>query len=486
MDVKHRSVTPRGWARAALHAVALGVAVLSLARCGNPPASASITSPTAVQASLTIAGNLVFTAAGQTSQLTAIAGDGTVVTSGVTWTSLQPGVVSVTSTGLATAVSFGTAPIHATTASGSGTVQVVVANTPVSAKTLSACQAITAPGNYVLGADVANTGTCVQIAATALVQLDCQGHTASSLSISGSHGVTVSNCVIPGSLSIATSDTTALTNVTASGSVSISFASAITIRQSTLRPKSTEHVAAVTVFQGTNVQFVQDTIPAGQGFYAFYFANGTGNQVRQCVIDGAYDGSANDVGSDDAVLLINEVGDTVQGNTITNFFDTAVEGVDVLANTLIADNTMTNLGATAIGSYWCTNWTNNIVRNNTASQAPALVYVYYAQGLSQCGASSLPPAFTGNQIVGNKFRTPVVGTQPTLPGVSRSVPTSGPASRLIVQMVLGPSSGNLIQGNDLGTNDGPLLLPLSGFSNGGGNTCGPLNAAVSNFACGGT
>jgi hypothetical protein len=50
----------------------------------------------------------------------------------------------------------------------------------------------------------------------------------------------------------------------------------------------------------------------------------------------------------------------------------------------------------------------------------------------------------------------------------------------------GTVSGNLVQGNDFGPNNGPYLIPLSGFIDGGGNVCGPFNPAVSNFPCTGS
>jgi hypothetical protein len=54
--------------------------------------------------------------------------------------------------------------------------------------------------------------------------------------------------------------------------------------------------------------------------------------------------------------------------------------------------------------------------------------------------------------------------------------------------VNGPATvtGNLLQGNNFGPNDGPNLTPLSGFIDGGGNICGPLNPALSNFVCTGS
>ncbi len=57
---------------------------------------------------------------------------------------------------------------------------------------------------------------------------------------------------------------------------------------------------------------------------------------------------------------------------------------------------------------------------------------------------------------------------------------------MVVIFVPGTATGNLIQNNDFGTNDGPLLEPLTAFADGGGNICGPLNPSLSNFVCTGS
>ncbi|HEY6357967.1 MAG TPA: hypothetical protein VIX35_06960 [Vicinamibacterales bacterium] len=76
--------------------------------------------------------------------------------------------------------------------------------------------------------------------------------------------------------------------------------------------------------------------------------------------------------------------------------------------------------------------------------------------------------FSGNQVVANVFRDFVTGTLPpgyVFPVMTVTFATNGGG---------GSVSGNLIQGNDFGTQAGPALTPLLGFIDGGGNICGPI------------
>jgi hypothetical protein len=97
--------------------------------------------------------------------------------------------------------------------------------------------------------------------------------------------------------------------------------------------------------------------------------------------------------------------------------------------------------------------------------------ILYQAG-SKCGSTEPPAAFTGNQFIGNVFSSPNLG-----------VGQSPEMARMFVSLPV--AAGNLLQNNDFGTADGPYLSPLSGFMDGGGNICGPLNPALSNFVCGG-
>jgi hypothetical protein len=242
----------------------------------------------------------------------------------------------------------------------------------------------------------------------------------------------------------------------------------------------------------TGSRFVRDTIAAlsKSASAAILFQNGSNNQVTQSTITGTYDGGTVYNGTDDGILQINELGDTVQGNTIRNFFDTAVEGVDLVANLTVSDNTFSNIGVASVSSYWCTNWTNTTIRNNDVSTTPLLLYTDYSTGLGQCGPASIAGGFSNNQVIGNKFHNATpnaldqVGSVETAGG--RVHATTGTAVPRLIIAMNGIVANNLIQGNDFGTSDGPYLSPIAGFTNGGGNVCGPMNPKLSNFACTGS
>jgi hypothetical protein len=151
-----------------------------------------------------------------------------------------------------------------------------------------------------------------------------------------------------------------------------------------------------------------------------------------------------------------------------------VEGVAAVGNTLIADNTFTGLGTTGVGSLYCTSWTNNVIRHNAVTETPTLALFGYQTGVL-CGPTQLPGTLVNNQFVDNLFSNPAQGGFRG-PFAMPRMSVNGPAT----------VTGNLLQGNDFGPNDGPNLNPLSGFIDGGGNICGPLNPALSNFVCTGS
>jgi hypothetical protein len=337
--------------------------------------------------------------------------------------------------------------------------------------TVSACQAIQKSGPYVLSSDLSQAGGfCLQVVSVGAVQLDCRGHTVSGLSLNTVNTVAISNCSVTGTLTMTNAANVTVTNCTLAAGVVVTSGTSVVVSSTTINARADP----VTVTNGTNVQLLQDTITSAFGAAAVQFANGTGDQVVQATITGGYDGSSAEVGTDDGILLTNETGDAITGNTVSGFFDTAVEGVALVANVTVANNTFSNIGTAAIGAYYCTNWTGNVIRGNHVSLAPTMVLVN-DRGGAFC--TTPPPVFSANQFIGNQFRNSITGVGGPL----------GPGPRMVVIFVPGTAVGNLLQNNDFGTNDGPRLAPLSAFTDGGGNICGPQNPALSNFVCtGGT
>jgi hypothetical protein len=374
--------------------------------------------------------------------------------SAVVWQSKSPAVATVSPTGFVTAISLGTALVTATAGGATAQAPIIVEPPDTTTTAVTGCRNVVTPGRYVLGADIPATGRqCVTIIGVASVEFDCAGHAVGDVFVSNASAVTISNCTI-----------------TDSQPVLMTSVNAVTVDHCVLT--STGAVGMI-VTSGWNVAFVQDTVATSQDRTAssISFSGGGNNRVINSTLTGGYDGGEDESGTDDGIVIRNETNDTIQGNTITHMFDMGVEGVAAVTNTLIADNTFTANGITGVGALWCTSWTNNVIRHNAVSQTPTLAFFGYQVG-AFCGATQLPGMLSNNQFVGNVFTSPAQGG------------FTGPfASTRMSISIPGTVTGNLLQGNDFGPNDGPSLTPLSGFIDGGGNICGPLNPALSNFAC---
>ena len=108
----------------------MGVAVVLATIVAGACAKKSSSTPTPTVSGVVVTGSGAFTSKNQTSQLTATANlsDSTSqnVTNTATWSSSNPAVASVSSTGLVTAVSFGTATITANYQGAQGSLSAIV------------------------------------------------------------------------------------------------------------------------------------------------------------------------------------------------------------------------------------------------------------------------------------------------------------------------------------------------------------------------
>jgi hypothetical protein len=439
-------------------------ALLGVAGCSNP---------TTPSAPITIAGVATLSQIGQTAQLT-VTSLGKNVTAQVTWQSSNLALATVSATGLVTAKGFGTTMITATAQGATTALTVTVAQPPAMSNSITACGVISAPGAYVLQTDLSQTptsGLCLAIQANN-VQLDCQNRTVTSLGFGIVNGVTVTNC----NVATAVVNTYSLTNVTLahntlSGGFSSNGSQHLTLTnnhisgQGVMITSASFSMVTTNTLDGLNPTFQTSGVGA-----AIRLMGGTNNEVAQNAVDGGYDGSGNLSGLDDGIVLFDEANDTIQGNTISNVFDAGIESVDIAQNTAIVQNTIVNAGTAGIASFWCTNWTGNVIDENRISVSPAVLEVVYHSDQTKCGFPITVGGFTNNQIVGNRLLSPTANGQ-------------APAGMSIVLDSLSAASvsNNVIQGNDLGSQYALVLRPATGFMNGGGNTCAP----GSNPFCGG-
>jgi parallel beta-helix repeat protein len=386
------------------------------AACGSGPAAPS--APGApVTISITGSAALSLT---QTTQLRA-SSSGLDVTGAAAWRSSDPEVARVSSAGLVTTRAAGTTEISATWRDATGILHVVVTPVVLSEPVIMACGNIVAPGAYVIGADLSQTifpdvVGCVNIMSSA-VQLDCAHHAVSAVRALGVSGVTVTNC--RGTVAIVSNSTNVTFEHNALATIDVVGGGSNLITQNT---------ASVITLHGSN-----------------------GNQVSENVLDGGYDGNWGQVGQDDGILLIDEANDTIQDNTIRNYYDAGIEGVDAVANTRIENNTIVNAAFAGIGAYWCTSWTGNTIRGNGVTRSPRLMFSNFSVG-PPCRNLSTVGAFTNNQIVGNRFSSPTYFAQPI-----NSLYLNFGAMPMKASSV----TNNLVQDNDLGTAPGPFTNPES-------------------------
>jgi uncharacterized protein YjdB len=120
------------------------------AGCGGGSTPTAPSAATASVFSVTVTGSGPLTSAGQSNQLTATAafsaGTTQNVTNAATWLSSSPGVATVSSAGLVTAVATGTTTITATYQSHSGSVSALVTTDPVNSITVTGTATVAGGG----------------------------------------------------------------------------------------------------------------------------------------------------------------------------------------------------------------------------------------------------------------------------------------------------------------------------------------------------
>ncbi len=186
-------------------------------------------------------------------------------------------------------------------------------------------------------------------------------------------------------------------------------------------------------------------------------------------MDGKWDGvSPHFNGWDDGIILTNETGDLISGNTIQHVWDAGIEGAYSLTNTVISNNTIQHTLTAAMGAWWYTEWIGNQILNNQADDVSQLLSIYYDENVG------IPPPskvhFESNRFVGNVILHP--SAFDTFALNSQSKITIKPAG---YPQVL--ADNNVLQDNHFGQ-FAPELIPAAGFIDGGGNVCQTATAVI--------
>jgi hypothetical protein len=137
-------------------------------------------------------------------------------------------------------------------------------------------------------------------------------------------------------------------------------------------------------------------------------------------------------------------------------------------NATVSGNTFSRNGYAAIGNYYGPGWQNSTFDGNTSTTTPSFIHFVEPGNVTAV-------TFQDNRVTNNIIRDPVP-LAPVYGGKNASpvvIDYLGPAMRNV--------SGNVIQGNDMGRELAPILLPATGFIDGGGNIC--LAGASNTLAC---
>ena len=386
------------------------------------------------------------------------------VTSQATWKSSNTAVATVSSAGVVTTIAAGVSTISATYLQITGSSNISVA---LAGGQIAACGTFSGAGPFTVLADISSTNiNCLRFTSNVGATLDCGGHDVSSIGLTSVQQFTIRNCMmhagLPMTLRVFSSRDVLVEHSDVLGSAYVNGSQNVTLSSNTFRwPVLPPNFSA----------FISSEV---------YFIDGQNNRILNNTIDGGWDGALGSTyqhqGTDDGVIINNEIGPVIDGNTIQNIFDAGVEpGVsDAPIRATIQNNTIVNAGYTGIGGYYVRGWDNSVFRNNTVRHSPSLLY-FTLSGTPNSGIQSM--TLTNCQFLDNTLIDQVA-----LPPVYGGQMTSVFAVNYLAGGLPFTVSGNLVRGNNFGTAGiAPSLQPLAGFIDGGGNIC----RTGGSLACGG-
>jgi len=354
------------------------------------------------------------------------------------------------------------------------------------ASPINSCGDIAQSGAYTLNADLqgASGSTCVHIHDVSNVQLDCQGHTISSINIVGSlrldnvSNFSVSNCnlivhqgygflITNSNGGVISSNTIQGLAIDDNGGQIIGTSSNIQIVSNLFTDSYTQSYASHMTVQNNRVILSTSSNASG----GMEFSYGSQNHVLQNTITGGSQIANNELGGDDGIGLNNETSDLIQGNTVSGFWDCGLETTGLFSSSTISGNTFSNIGRCGIGGWYTNSWLGNTVSNNTVQDTLQFLAIYRIFGL-QSGETNV--YFLNNSFNGNAFTSSSNTTQFGLPSIASYIDFQSQGAALIppAQLILG---NNVFTNNQFGTfqpGSGSIsFTPESMIVDGGGNSC---------------
>lgn len=369
---------------------------------------------------------------------------------------------------------------------------------------VTSCREIQQPGNYILSKDLASPldATCLDIHDTSDVFLDCNGHSLTQMLGEDHQGPLVSfrnvsrfsfsNC-IASTVNNTPRDARTLLYVSQSNhgvieknSFQIPFSELTNLVEGAdvadLVIRNNFFQSSYQQRRSRNVVLESNTfiaLPGRElGAAQIVSTDGSNNTIRSNLFDGMSDGVlANVIGFDDAIVIQDESGDTIECNDIKNYYDAGIETLGVIRNTKFLRNTIANVPF-GIGAWYWNSWSDNIVSDNTVSSAERLFSFYRAYALrtkNSLGVNVTDDAvyFTNNVFMNNTLSQRSGGHESSYFFFSRDFDLT--PNLAMLERAAKPSdyilSNNLLKNNDFGTGSSPFLMPGLMFVDGGGNKC---------------
>ncbi len=350
---------------------------------------------------------------------------------------------------------------------------------PVSNKItyIDSCRTLSKTGNYVLTGNILNEGSgpCIKVTNVSNVTLDCKDHAITgknedyAIHVKGSSNFKIANCKLESNEPLPTNRAQHLLRIensskgemdkdTIGGTYSsISGSSHIAIHDSVFTNQ-------LNVYQSNNVsikssQFsnILDPITLQEGYDNSVISNTIDGKS-----DGRYVGLENSIGADDGIVIKDQIGTVIQGNTLSNFFDCAIENVGYMYDAKIVGNTVRNTGVCFLGGWYYSSVKGILVKDNVVSQTPNL---FYFSRLYALKPREKYVYFQNNTFENNKLSDPKLDTAYSL--ASRIVFNGSDVP--ISQHILG---NNVFKNNDFTKQTAPLrITPGNIVIDGGGNTC---------------
>lgn len=344
---------------------------------------------------------------------------------------------------------------------------------------IDSCATISKPGDYLISKDLINTKSepCINIVDTSNVNLDCQNHTISSknenynIYVNRSSNFKISNCKLISTLNVPVGVSTQnVLSVESSnhGEISDSVINGnfTTVnRSSFITMRNNTYTNQLLVYRSNNVM-IRDSNFSSLSTESVKLQEGNNNSVVSNFMDGQsdgiYRGMDGNIGGDDGVLLQDETGDLIQGNTIKNFYDCSIENTGYMYDTKILENTADNAGVCFLGGWYHSSVKNLIAKDNVASNMPSL-FNFHRKYKLRPGEQIV--YFLNNTFENNKLSNPRLNTVFPFSSFFFFDGSEVPLSKHVV--------GNIVLKN----NDFTKLLPPISIAptgmivDGGGNIC---------------